>query len=325
MKLAKRPIGRNTIRALITGAVAGIIAEGMKLWVGESIADWLKTFSKSTFYANWVVPFAVGILPLLATVIAVACVLSVEDNENGEGRTGPDAAAIAQTPTGHVGNVSESSLGFVDDFREFGEKGKLLHELGIVGVTHDLKGSEFHPHKCMSRTHKHLMFMGILGSKWISDPAFEGFVRRIHLVNGSLRFLLIHPEGRSFTTLTELRQGNISTTSLLNFAAIRKQYPILRVKLYEDLPEFRLVFFDGQNLAVSRYKLDHEGYFESKQGWDAPHLVISSAPTWSLYDTFEEYFNNIWNRSTDIDDYFSSKSAVPEVVASSRAKKGGRS
>ena len=315
MRTQGLPLNRTRIRALIVGGFTGVAGEGIKLWLGEPIAKWLNTLSGSAFYLRWVVPFAVGVLPLLAAIIAVAYVIAEDGKDTYE--SGPELGGTiaVQSP-----EIPEFSIGHSADLSTPGQKNRLLQELGIIDVTEDLRDSEFHPHKCMVRTRKHLMFMGILGSKWISDPGFESFTRRIQLVNGSLRFLLIHPEGRSFATLSELRQGSISTNSLSTFQTIRRQCPALRVKLYEDLPVFRLVFFDGQILALSRYKLDHDGYFESKLGWDAPHLVISSTPRWSLYETFEDYYNSIWNRSMDLDDYLASKTAVQITAANQRSK-----
>ena len=289
----------------------------LKVWLGEPVAGWLKTLSASAFYKTWLVPFVIGVTPFLFATIALAYVLSREETE-------PTPTAPTKEPTPTVPPKSPEPMN--NHQNEIStlppEKLLLLKDLGIVNVTPDLKDSEFHPHQCMSHTRKHLMFMGILGSKWVFDSGFENFARRIQHTNGSLRFLLIHPEGRAFATLTDLRQGNISTKSLDAFLDLKKKYPSLRVKLYEDLPVFRLIFVDGQTLALSRYKLDHEGYFDSKQGWDAPHLVIASSSRWSLYETFEDYFNNIWNRSTDIEDFLAAKVVHTPIVTTNHSKKG---
>jgi hypothetical protein len=54
------------------------------------------------------------------------------------------------------------------------------------------------------------------------------------------------------------------------------------------------VFLDNNSLALARYKVDRDGYFQSKYGWEAPHLVFTSQAPWSLYFAFESYYNSVW-------------------------------
>ena len=293
----RRALSRKTIRALVWTAITFIVGHGLLLWLGHYLAAFLEQASDSPFYHTRVVPFTIGCLPFVLGLIIITYLLMADDDApEGQPRgndvpEAPATTAASREPRGRVSPLSSEQI-------------DLLGVLGITGVTPDLEGSAFHPRLCMSRARKQLMFMGILGSKWISDPTFEGFLKRIQLTGSTVQFLLIHPHGRSFSALTELREGHISTKSLELFRAMRAKYPCLRVKLYEELPAFRLIFFDGQTAAVSRYKLDRQGYFDSKHGWDAPHVVLSADAPWSLYHTFEDYYNSVWNRSQDLDDFF---------------------
>ncbi len=299
----KRGLSRRSIRALTTALVSGAFGKFVEILLGDKVAEWLKELSKYPFYQNRIVPFVVALIPFVIVAVALIYALSREDAEE-------ETDQSKQPADSHPLALPKPTNGGLHPPLFTPEKEALLKLLGIIDVTPDLQDSEFHPKNCMSRTKKHLMFMGILGSKWVSDPVFETFVRRLALSNGSIQFLLIDPHGRSFARLAELRQGNISTSPLSQFSNIQQTYPALRVKLYDDMPIFRLVFIDGHTVAVSRYKLDRDGHFQSKQGWDAPHLVFGSESHWSLYDTFDDYFTSVWNRSTDLQDFLAANQPV---------------
>ena len=303
-------LSRKKLRVLLGGGVAAVASQLFFARFGDWLSvNILNPISASPTYTNYVVPSVVAIIPFALVISVIAYLMTEEDDA-------VQPVVKEHEPLSPAPKKLDSASQQVGQHTFSPEKCKFLYELGIVDITPDLRGSAFHPHQCMGQTRKHLMFMGILGSKWVDDSGFEDFAKRIDLVGGSLRFLLIHPQGRSYSKLTALRQGKISPASLSKFHQLKQKYPSLRVKLYEELPVFRLVFFDGQTLALSRYKLDHHGYSQSQQGWDAPHLVISSVPQWSLFETFEEYFNNVWNRSTDLDDYFASASTSKDTPVS---------
>jgi len=177
----------------------------------------------------------------------------------------------------------------------------VLNEMGITGCTSQLSSSKYEPLQCMKQAQKSLSFMGILGSKWVIEPAtrseFSKFLTRIQHHGGHIHFLLIQPNGVSFSKLKILREGAISHESLDHFRNLMKTYSCLQVRLYDLLPCFRLVFLDERIAAVSRYKIDKEGYFQSKQGWDAPHIEIDSTAVWSMYQAFELYFQQVWDSS----------------------------
>jgi hypothetical protein len=293
-----RGLSRRNIRALLAALISAAVGKGIETLLGDKIADFLKDFSKNQLFQNWIIPIVIGFIPIVLIAFALTYALLREESEEGKRQDEQKSQQGATEASAISVNGNSTRLALFTP-----EKEDLLRQLGVVDVTPDIQESEFHPKACMSRTKKRLMFMGILGSKWVTEPIFETFVRRIHLSQGSVQFLLIDPQGRSFARLAELRQGNISTSCLAQFSDFQHKYPSLRVKLYDDMPVFRLVFIDGRTAAISRYKLDREGHFASKQGWDAPHLVLDGNSPWSLYDTFEEYFTGVWNRSTDLQVY----------------------
>ncbi len=156
-----------------------------------------------------------------------------------------------------------------------------LGEVGIVEVTDALQGTKYTPQECR-HTKRSLAFLGILGSKWVNDKNYETFLGRMDATDGTVKFLLINPDGRGYQRLSDVREETINPDSLEKFYALQQRYSVLRVKLYDDLPSFRMIFIDGKELAVSTYKLDKEGHFKSRFGWDNPHLVLDANSPWSL-------------------------------------------
>lgn len=181
---------------------------------------------------------------------------------------------------------------------------EVLKKVGIIDCTHSLSKSKYEPMECMKLTRRSLSFMGILGSKWVTEAhilnEFKRLLKRAQEQNGLIRFLLINPQGEHFNRLNSLREGAISTESLKRFQELMNEFPCLQVNLYNMMPCFRLVFIDGKIVALSRYKIDKEGYFQSRFGWDAPHLVIDAGADWSLYDAFELYYEQMWKASVDL-------------------------
>lgn len=177
----------------------------------------------------------------------------------------------------------------------------VLQELGIVGSATRLQSSQFEPKECIEAARRKIDFMGILASKWVEQghvrAEFEKLLLRLQSQNSFIRFLLIDPACPAFKNLKALRGGGISTGSLQSLRTLSKKFPSLQVRLYDQMPTFRLIFIDDTTLAISRYKIDQEGYFQSQYGWEAPHLVIRSDAPWSLYDAFATFFEETWRRS----------------------------
>jgi hypothetical protein len=177
-----------------------------------------------------------------------------------------------------------------------------LRELGIVETTNKLSDTKFDPNQCMEEICFSLSFMGILGSKWVKDIIkFEKFLKKIQAQNGQVRFLMINPYSESFSKLRDMREQNIKDTTTDVFSELVNKYSCLQAKYYDFIPCFRLIFIDNKTVAVSRYGLDEKNYFKTKQGWDAPHLVIQrDYNCLSLFDPFQSYYNWVWNNAKDV-------------------------
>lgn len=180
-----------------------------------------------------------------------------------------------------------------------------LGRLGIIGTSNNLSESKFKPIQCMNETEKSLFFMGILGSKWVKDKeTFRDFLIKIQSKpNGSVRYLMINPFSESFRILKSMRGEHLKDESTSVFKELVAEFPCLQARYYSFIPSFRLIFIDNKLVAVSRYKLDKNKYIESKQGWEAPHLIIQAdGCDWSLYEPFLSYYQYIWENASDINE-----------------------
>lgn len=180
----------------------------------------------------------------------------------------------------------------------------VLAEMGINDCTSKLSESKYEPLQCMAAANKRLYFMGILAAKWVFPhmAEFDRFLKKIQLQGGNVTFLLINPKGQAYPKLRDMRDGALSTTSLPKLTDLVTKYSCFKVYLYDHIPCFRLVFIDDKEVAVSRYKIDSQGYFKSKSGWEAPHLIIKPGTNWSLYEPFEQYFHDVKSSSVSLEE-----------------------
>jgi hypothetical protein len=94
---------------------------------------------------------------------------------------------------------------------------------------------------------------------------------------------------------------NLKDESSEIFRKLVKEYNCLEAKYYNFLPKFRLIFIDGREVAVSRYRFDEKYKLITEQGLDAPHLTIyENIGDFSLFDPFLSYFDHIWKDAKNI-------------------------
>jgi len=273
-------------KVFILSLFAGVVVNNILTPLIGEIAGWsAKHINSTPFFIEYVVPLTIGFIPWVLFVLMILFLTRKEKDMYGAG-------GVAQVSTVH------------DDFRE------RLNSVGIINVTDKLESSQYAPLQCMEKVNKKLFFMGILGSKWVNDEkTFEHFINKVEANDGEVKFLLVNPNGKGYQSLQKLRKGRINHKSLGKFYKYSKDYSCLQVKLYDERPNFRMAFLNDQELAVSRYFDDEDRYFESNQGWDNPHIIIKSDAKWSFYLTFEKMFSQIWDRSTEIEEFFSQKNS----------------
>lgn len=195
----------------------------------------------------------------------------------------------------------------------------LYEELGIINCTKELKGTQLEPIRCMKDVHTSLSFMGVGGEKWVKDlqlrNAFEKMLYQTKSMGGEVRFLLINPASEAYGRLYRLRGESVPYASYEHFANLVNKFDNLKVRLYSDMPSFRMQFVDDTYLAISRYYFDKMSHDSFGGGWKTPHLIIcteqknfgENEPRYkgSLYDSFLLSYNFIWAHSDKIQNWIS--------------------
>lgn len=210
------------------------------------------------------------------------------------------------------------------DLLSLKEKGEKLDEyaqLGIIDCYKQLKDTGLEPLKCMKKVKRSLDFMGVGGSKWVADEekvrAFEEMLQRVKVTKGHVRFLIIDPRCKGFRQLKELRtEREVPKDSYEKLHKLAQKFEgYLDVRLYDHLPTLRLQFVDGEYMAVSRYYFQYENHNSAARGWNIPHLIIheeevthdnskSEKYKGSLYGSFEQLYDYIWEHSRNLDELF---------------------
>lgn len=188
-----------------------------------------------------------------------------------------------------------------------------LRELGITGTVNKLSSSRFEPKQCMEFTKHSLSFMGVLGSKWVGRMEgstwiedredFKSFLRKIQTKAGKVRFLMVKPHGYGYNYVKSIRNETLQDTSSVIFRELVDEFECFEARFFDFIPCFRLMIMDNKILGMSRYNFAKHIYEKSKNGWEAPHLVIEPEKgNWSLFEPFIFHYNTIWKLSEDIKD-----------------------
>ena len=168
----------------------------------------------------------------------------------------------------------------------------------------------------MSLARQNLCFMGIASSKWISESKeFELMLRRICSMNsGSIRFLLLDPNSESTKNLSlakgirenivkkDIEKSLDSLKNILtalknesNYEAIKKKF---EVRLYVQMPVYRLILIDNSRAYLSFYRRGSDGS-KIKQLVIYPSKHISSDKQ-NIFNSLSEYFESLWDANETI-------------------------
>lgn len=185
---------------------------------------------------------------------------------------------------------------------------QFLSKLGIQSGVASSRGSKFSPKSCMTRTEHDLDFMGILGSKWVEKPGnfnrLRSLLTEIEQDGNEIRFLLAdwtsdgyqrHLERRNRESLSLVRRAD----HYLDYLQLDEEFECLEVRLYSQIPTFRLVFIDDKELGVSRYRYEPPNE-DFDRGRKIPHMIIEKDARYSFYAPFQWTFEEIWMDSEPI-------------------------
>jgi hypothetical protein len=183
------------------------------------------------------------------------------------------------------------------------DRTEVFSKLGLVSATGSITEyfSTAAPIQCMKKASNSLRFMGVFGNKWVNEKSgarehFIEMLQRVSIEGGSVDFLLFNPateEGENFRIRRKIERIDVSSFDV--YRELSDRFDCLNVRLYYHSPNFRLIFYDGKELVMSRYRLDPEAHARQGFGWKAPHLIFDSNSDWPLYYAFEEVFSRAWS------------------------------
>lgn len=179
--------------------------------------------------------------------------------------------------------------------------------IGLAGADRQTRlGIEYE--KSLEMCHSSFRFLGIGAGKLIGyRSAFEKAVDRCSRPGAPIRFLLCRPDNQELKKIAlsagkdELSFRNIVVQSLGELSRQKQaRAKNIEVRLYDEFPTFRLMFINDEICLVSHYMLGKGG-----DGSDAPQIHVvkrsSSLDVESIFYGFDEYFQRMWERSTEWD------------------------
>ena len=178
---------------------------------------------------------------------------------------------------------------------------KLEQATGLEDFVEFLKDSKYHPKKIIPTLNSSFYFLGHGASKWTKESQLlEKVIQKIMVNDGRVRIMLFDPR----VAEQQFDQEKI-LKSLLILRKLAKRFnkrnpDFFQIRLYNQLPSFRLAFINKLFVLVGHYKT----YTANSN--DSPILVFNSSEEWSFYSAFQVLFNDKWNMAQKVEDIWSS-------------------
>lgn len=199
-----------------------------------------------------------------------------------------------------------------------------IRSLGIVNILNSQIKGQGSTKAFMQKANQEICFVGIAASKWVNEKEeFENMIRRIcgHQ-SGKIRFLLLSPNSDaahrlnvasqnpgeksvqdkiiySLNKITEIVNNLDKEAANINYAQNFK------VKLYSQMPIYRLTLIDHSSAYFSFYRLDNDG--KKLKQLQIESEKVQSKQSNNIYNALAEYFENIWESTESIDYDFESQ------------------
>lgn len=173
----------------------------------------------------------------------------------------------------------------------------------------------------MENASQDVCFVGIAASKWVNESGdFENMIRRICArQSGEVRFLLLSPDSDAAHRLNvaSLETNELSVQQKIN-NSLQKIDEIVRklnteagninytsnfkVRLYSQMPVYRLAMIDHSCAFLSFYRLNNDGK-KLKQLKILPEKKRNEQSN-NIYGALAEYFENLWDSPETIEYQF---------------------
>lgn len=178
-------------------------------------------------------------------------------------------------------------------------------QLGLVGVDQSASAGIDYK-KSLQMCQSKLYFHGVGASKLTESDEFERALLRCKQEK-PIKFLLLEPNNPYLTSAAKRAEKDNESyhkkvlQSLLKIAKLKKERDLnIDVRFYKGKPLFRLMFIDDTLCLLSPYT---ELGVDDGSSLPQIHLLnsVDAGHRKSLYCSFENYFDQIWNNSKEWD------------------------
>lgn len=193
-----------------------------------------------------------------------------------------------------------------------------IRSFGITNILDSQIKGEGGTKACMEKAGQEICFIGIGALKWIEEKeTFEDTIRRIcgHQC-GKIRFLLLNPDSDAARTLDvsmnkrgekkvseKIRRSleNINEVVMkLNKEAGSLDYTSnFQIRLYNQIPIYRLILLDYSCAYFSFYRLGSDGS-RIRQFVVRPIKKASKKFSNNIYEVLKEYFETLWKSNDTV-------------------------
>lgn len=190
---------------------------------------------------------------------------------------------------------------------------QLFDDLGVLPASAlHLRGSRLEPLECIARTTAILHSSGVLAGKWVTEPhvhrQLEELLYRLDTEGDpdlvDVKFLVLDPASDAYSELSEKRAGEPSFDSVNKLIALSKKYQCLEVRGFSHIPSLRYIAIDEDIVSISPYAIEEEAYKTSREGWDAPHVILDPLARYPLASVFRSFFEMDWNSAEQLETPF---------------------
>lgn len=199
-----------------------------------------------------------------------------------------------------------------------------IRTLGIVDILDSQIEGYGSTKTFMENANQNIYFVGIAASKWINETeTFENMIRRIcGYQSGEIRFLLLAPDSDAAYRLNVASQknGELNIQKKIN-NSLQKMDQIVKklndeacninytskfkVRLYSQMPVYRLALIDHSCAYFSFYRFNNDGK-NLKQLKILPEKKRNEKSN-NIYSALTEYFENIWDSPETIEYNFNNE------------------
>lgn len=172
---------------------------------------------------------------------------------------------------------------------------RLKGATGLENFVEFLRDSKYHPKNIISTITTNFSFWGHGASKWTNEISLlDKAIERVLVNSGNIEVMIFNPIHTEEVFEKEKILKSILVLEALKAKYNKRQANFMEVKVYADLPSFRLAFINHELVLVGHYKTYTANSNES------PILVFNSREDWSFYSAFKTLFKEKFGNARSI-------------------------